>query len=129
MNLARRIRDLRYAKGWGPDDLAGKAKISKTALYQIESGRTEMPRAATLRRLARALNVAPEKLIEGMDVPPAATGPELPSRVGPPDAALRAFELERKFRELLASPLGEGLARIVEESYRLLTAGPSSDRH
>jgi transcriptional regulator with XRE-family HTH domain len=128
MNLARRIRDLRYAKGWGPDDLAGKAKISKTALYQIESGRTEMPRAATLRRLARALNVAPEKLIEDMAVPPAATVPELPSRVGPPEASLRAFELERKFRELLASPLGEGLARIVEESYRLLSAGPTTDR-
>ena len=52
MKLSRRIRDLRYAKGWGPDDLASRAKISRTALYQIESGKTELPRAATLRRIA-----------------------------------------------------------------------------
>ena len=38
MNLSRRIRDLRYAKGWGPDELASRAKISRTALYQIERG-------------------------------------------------------------------------------------------
>ena len=32
MNLAKRIRDLRYSKGWGPDELANRAKISRTAL-------------------------------------------------------------------------------------------------
>jgi hypothetical protein len=32
----------------------------------------------------------------------------------------REHELARKLHELLASPLGEGVALIVEESYRLL---------
>jgi hypothetical protein len=32
----------------------------------------------------------------------------------------RERELARKLHELLASPLGEGVALIVEESYRLL---------
>ena len=32
----------------------------------------------------------------------------------------RDREIERKFVELLASPLGDGVARIVEESHRLL---------
>src|SRR5271156_5474077 len=64
MNLSRRIRDLRYAKGWGPDELAGRAKISRTALYQIERGNTSKPQAGTLRRISRALGVPLEVLLE-----------------------------------------------------------------
>ena len=44
MTLAQRVKDCRYAKGWGPDELASRAAISRTALYQIESGKTEHPR-------------------------------------------------------------------------------------
>src|SRR5438477_11535247 len=55
MSLAQRVRDYRYSKGWGPDELASRAAISRTALYQIESGKTELPRAGTLRRNAVAL--------------------------------------------------------------------------
>ncbi len=57
MSLAQRVRDFRYSKGWGPDELASRAEISRTALYQIESGKTELPRAGTLRRIAVALEV------------------------------------------------------------------------
>jgi hypothetical protein len=32
----------------------------------------------------------------------------------------RERDLTKKLHELLASPLGEGVARIVEESYRML---------
>src|SRR6516165_8125747 len=63
MSLAQRVRDIRYAKGWGPDELANRAEISRTALYQIESGKTELPRAGTLRRIAVALNVPMEDLL------------------------------------------------------------------
>ncbi len=35
-------------------------------------------------------------------------------------SADRADELMQKFRVLLASPMAEGIARIVEESFRLL---------
>ena len=63
MNLSRRIRDLRYAKGWGPDELANRAKISRTALYQIERGSTSKPQAGTLRRISRALGVPLEDLL------------------------------------------------------------------
>src|SRR5438874_9299585 len=64
MNLAKRIRDLRYSKGWGPDELASRAKISRTALYQIERGNTSKPQAGTLRRISRALGVPLEALLE-----------------------------------------------------------------
>src|SRR4051812_675967 len=67
MTLAKRIRDCRYAKGWGPDELALRAEISRTALYQIERGKTETPRAGTLRRIARALDVSIDALLGNAD--------------------------------------------------------------
>jgi transcriptional regulator with XRE-family HTH domain len=175
MSLAQRVRDFRYSKGWGPDELASRASISRTALYQIESGKTELPRAGTLRRIAIALDVSMESLLghgevgkpgdPGMaaarklrsqnDWIPAEGGPlTMPtSRPGPmsnggsggatfgtaADARFaveaqevsqpvvaealnlsREQELTRKLREILNSPLSEGVARIIEESYRLL---------
>jgi transcriptional regulator with XRE-family HTH domain len=173
MSLAQRVRDFRYTKGWGPDELASRAAISRTALYQIESGKTELPRAGTLRRIALALEVSMESLLghgeaakpgpgtlppgpsrkvrnqadwlpsEGgpLTLPPSrpptrldadgdarfAVEVEAQAAPAPPPSSLdgmvlspREHELARKLHELLASPLGEGVALIVEESYRLL---------
>ncbi|WP_406695368.1 helix-turn-helix transcriptional regulator [Singulisphaera sp. Ch08] len=167
MSLAQRVRDHRYSKGWGPDELASRAAISRTALYQIESGKTELPRAGTLRRIALALDVSMEILLghgdaaaivavaakparansewlptEGgpLTIPSTRTAPTIEnldgSRFGvestplvsaPQESYLsvRERELAWKLHELLSSNLGEGIARIIEESYRLL---PSS-RH
>lgn len=160
MSLAKRVRDYRFAKGWGPDELASRASISRTALYQIESGKTELPRAATLRRIAQALDVSMEVLLEDVDssqalgvrakvrrgASPNANGGDF-DRVGKvwdrdeildaprarafdspgflrptpaPRSTTSRSELERKFRELLDSPLGDGMTRLVEESHRLL---------
>lgn len=159
MSLARRVRDYRFAKGWGPDELAHRASISRTALYQIESGKTEMPRAATLRRIAEALDVTMDLLLDDVDASRVRNGRDrvlngrpveydrLPahgwernhyaeevarSRAHEPTLSARSHhgraasrqDLERKFRELLDSPLGDGLARLVEESHRLLALSP-----
>jgi transcriptional regulator with XRE-family HTH domain len=133
MNLSKQIRDLRYAKGWGPDELASRAKISRTALYQIERGNTSKPQAGTLRRICRALGVPLEILLEkatdGNEGLPAVSTESAPppvpaalhARATPPD---RAEELMAKFRMLLSSPLADGVARIVEESFRLLPIIP-----
>src|SRR6516165_6507897 len=67
MSLAQRVKEFRYSKGWGPDELASRAEISRTALYQIESGKTELPRAGTLRRIAVALDVPMEELLGSTD--------------------------------------------------------------
>jgi transcriptional regulator with XRE-family HTH domain len=136
MNLAKRIRDLRYAKGWGPDELANRAKISRTALYQIERGNTSKPQAGTLRRISRALGVPLEILLDStpsLAVPPGSEGAFEGGLVShaPAGAAVdrlfsgdRAEELTEKFRMLLASPLADGIAKIVEESFRLLPIIP-----
>jgi transcriptional regulator with XRE-family HTH domain len=135
MNLSRRIRDLRYAKGWGPDELAGRAKISRTALYQIERGNTSKPQAGTLRRISRALGVPLEVLLETTPVSTEIDTEPTVNSTSPTPASLmvvgrgaasseRAEELMEKFRLLLGSPLAEGVARIVEESFRLLPIIP-----
>jgi transcriptional regulator with XRE-family HTH domain len=67
ISLAQRVRDYRYSKGWGPDELASRADISRTALYQIESGKTGLPRAGTLRRIAVALDVSMDDLLGHAD--------------------------------------------------------------
>ena len=175
MTLAQRVRDYRYSKGWGPDELANRAAISRTALYQIESGKTELPRAGTLRRIALALEVSMESLLghtegpAGHDASCAASVPSarkgrgdaewIPAEGGPlavPPAramsmveaadpsrfaveaapplsqmhdlkvAPRERELAWKLHELLTSPFGEGMARIIEETYRLLPQARSS---
>lgn len=146
MTLAQRVRDQRYAKGWGPDELASRASISRTALYQIESGKTEQPRAATVRRIAQALDIPTEVLLgpnlgvvgvwpgveptaptSGMgvtSVEPTAGNPPVRFRFN--DMTRQTYrdrELERKLYELLDSPLGEGVARILEESHRMMPRG------
>lgn len=144
MNLAKRIRDLRYAKGWGPDELASRAKISRTALYQIERGNTSKPQAGTLRRISRALGVPLEVLLDSTPLlgeqsapedlappPPPMHHPVASYGMGMGMGVERSFggndrgeELMEKFRLLLASPMADGIARIVEESFRLLPIMP-----
>jgi transcriptional regulator with XRE-family HTH domain len=133
--LPRVIRDLRFAKGWGPDELASRARISRGALYQIERGSTSKPQAGTLQRISRALGVTVEELLgtktvsnDGILPVPTTMVRELSSRVS---SSERADELIVKFRMLLSSPLADGVALIVEESYRLLPIIPptsSADR-
>ena len=173
MSLAQRVRDFRYSKGWGPDELANRAAISRTALYQIESGKTELPRAGTLRRIAMALDVSMDTLLghaetasapvqprparvantgpsngwgrangdwyptEGVTMTAPAPrlasrfdaqeGPRFGSEYGATSATAfengpssRDRELVLKFQELLGTPYGDAVARIVEETYRLL---------
>jgi hypothetical protein len=149
--------------------LASRASISRTALYQIESGKTELPRAGTLRRIALALDVSMECLLGHDEEKKASAGSLAPTRssaksrrggaewipaeggplttpssrsggpLGSPDAivygveprgdtiqaqglpqAQRERELAWKLHELLTSPLGEGVGRILDELYRTL---------
>jgi transcriptional regulator with XRE-family HTH domain len=176
MSLAQRVRDIRYAKGWGPDELANRAEISRTALYQIESGKTGLPRAGTLRRIAVALEVPMEDLLgfedqtdqssssterTGFPRRPRGIYDWVPSEGGPlalPGGAsfnslsitnaddsrfamepsissktnghdsiyLREGEMMSKLHDLLHSPIGDGVARIVEELHTLLPRTRSS---
>ena len=107
------------------------------ALYQIERGNTSKPQAGTLRRISRALGVPLEILLDSTPV----LAEQTPSSEGLAEGGSyshamisgslerslssdRADELIEKFRMLLGSPLADGIARIVEESFRLLPIIP-----
>jgi transcriptional regulator with XRE-family HTH domain len=62
-DLAKKIKELRTRKGFSQDELAETAQINLRTVQRIEGGETE-PRGDTLKRLALALNVTPDELID-----------------------------------------------------------------
>jgi ribosome-binding protein aMBF1 (putative translation factor) len=60
--VGKRIRTTRESKGLSMNDLAAKARIGKTGLWQIERGRSE-PMARTIVSLANALDVTTDFLL------------------------------------------------------------------
>jgi len=62
-DLAKKIKALRTRKGFSQDELAETAQINLRTVQRIESGETE-PRGDTLKRLATALNVTADELID-----------------------------------------------------------------
>jgi transcriptional regulator with XRE-family HTH domain len=63
IDLAKKIKELRVRKGFSQDELAETAQINLRTVQRIESGETE-PRGDTLQRLAAALNVTSDELID-----------------------------------------------------------------
>ncbi len=61
--LAKKIKDLRSRKGLSQDELAITSQLNLRTIQRIESGETE-PRGDTLKRLAAALQVTPDELID-----------------------------------------------------------------
>lgn len=54
--LAARVRDARIAKGWSPQDLAGRAGVSDQAIRNLELCKRNVL-AWTVYRVAKALGV------------------------------------------------------------------------
>jgi transcriptional regulator with XRE-family HTH domain len=63
LDLAKKIKELRTRKGFSQEQLADAAQINLRTVQRIESGETE-PRGDTLQRLAAALNVTADDLID-----------------------------------------------------------------
>ncbi|PWU43382.1 cupin [Micromonospora globispora] len=61
--VARQVRELRAARGWSFDELAGRSGVSKGMLVQIEGARTN-PSIGTLCRVADAFGVNIARLLE-----------------------------------------------------------------
>lgn len=62
-DLAQKIKELRTRKGFSQEQLADTAQINLRTVQRIEAGETE-PRGDTLQRLANALNVTADELID-----------------------------------------------------------------
>ncbi|MET7705031.1 XRE family transcriptional regulator [Micromonospora sp. NPDC005413] len=61
--VARQVRELRAARGWSFEELAGRSGVSKGMLVQIEGARTN-PSIGTLCRVADAFGVNIARLME-----------------------------------------------------------------
>lgn len=61
--LAKKIKELRTRKGFSQDELSVTTQLNLRTIQRIESGETE-PRGDTLKRLAAALQVTPDELID-----------------------------------------------------------------
>ncbi len=56
------IKELREKHFLSIGELAKKAKVSRAAIYNIESGKSKRPIRRTIRKLAEALGVKPEDI-------------------------------------------------------------------
>ena len=53
------IRSACLRRGWDVGELARRAGVSRTTLYNLQRGTTRQPRASTLNRIARSLEIDP----------------------------------------------------------------------
>lgn len=61
--LAKRIRELREAKGISQEQLAHDAQLYRTYINHIETGRYS-PSAYVIHKIARALGIKPSDLLQ-----------------------------------------------------------------
>ncbi|MBB2147112.1 DUF4870 domain-containing protein [Pedobacter sp. LMG 31464] len=66
LELAKKIKQLRANKGFSQEELAERTQLSLRTIQRIEGGETE-PRGDTLKRLANALDVTPNDLIQWIE--------------------------------------------------------------
>ncbi len=57
------IKKIRKKKGWSQERLAREADISYQTLIKIEQNRVKNPKLQTLIKIARALNVTLDELV------------------------------------------------------------------
>lgn len=67
--LGERIRRLRLQKKWSLAQLERESGVSDTTINQIENGINPNPRKETLEKLAAALGVSVQQLMEDDDAP------------------------------------------------------------
>lgn len=61
LDLGKKIKELRFRKGFSQEELADLTQLSLRTIQRIENGETEA-RGDSLKRIAQALNITPEEL-------------------------------------------------------------------
>ena len=63
-DTGERLENIRRLRMWTQVRLAREAGVSPTTISGIETGKIERPHFGTLGKLARALSIAPEELLD-----------------------------------------------------------------
>lgn len=95
-SIGDRIKERRVALGWTQDQLAQRARLSKSFLSDLENNKRGVG-AETLHGIARALGVGIDELMTGRL--PAKSAPDV--RV-PASLSAFAFSAQLSFRQVLA---------------------------
>ncbi len=66
-DIGERVENIRRLRMWTQARLAQKAGVSPTTVSGIETGKIGRPHFGTLGKLARALGVAPEELLDSRE--------------------------------------------------------------
>ena len=66
-DIGERVQNVRLMRMWTQARLAQEAGVSPTTVSGIETGKIERPHFGTLGKLARALGVAPEELLDSRE--------------------------------------------------------------
>lgn len=133
MSLAMRLREAREAAKLSLDELAAKAKVSKTYLWELEKDQAgeKKPSAEILMRIAGALSVT---IADLLDLPRASVpgGPvELPASLRDfrdRMIALRSPLSGEDLRDLALMKFRGGQPQSVDEWHRVYLAFDSSPR-
>ena len=64
-NLSNNIKKLREARGLSQEKLARLADVANNTLIKMESGENQNPTLDTLKKVAKALEVSVDDLIDG----------------------------------------------------------------
>src|ERR1700682_3635948 len=124
MSLAEQLRKIRESEGLSIDELAAKADISKTYIWELEKDTAgeKKPSAAVLMQIAKALSVTIADLLEL----PTAHALEAPAELSP---SLKEFQermatlgtplSDRDLRDLSLMRFRGGQPRTVDEWHRL----------
>jgi transcriptional regulator with XRE-family HTH domain len=143
--VGRRLVAIRGRRMWTQARLAEEAGVSPTTVSGIESGRISRPHFGTLRKLARALEVAPEELVsapgsEESDSPSPlslewamSSGEEEFERglEGAPIEGLNSLfhelgEEQGRLRRLYGETRGSGQRRVIKTMIRQVAANSGS---
>jgi len=62
-NIANNLRKLRKTKGLSQERLARLANVANNTIVKIEAGKNKNPTLETLRKVAKALDISVDELI------------------------------------------------------------------
>jgi transcriptional regulator with XRE-family HTH domain len=124
MSLARRLRHIRESAALSLDELAARAKISKTYLWELEkdTAGAKKPSADVLLRIAAALSVTIADLLDLPTVQVKSEAVELPSSLRDFQkrmASLKSQLSEQDLHELAVMKFRGGQPQTADEWHQL----------
>ncbi|MBI1940569.1 MAG: helix-turn-helix transcriptional regulator [Acidobacteria bacterium] len=111
MNIGKRLRDLREAKGLSQGDIERRSGLLRSYISRVEGGYTA-PSLSTLEKFAKALEIEPYQLLYQSEGRPSA--PSVPERAGaskPVKKLVKYFEAMPSANRTLLLTLASKLAK------------------